>query len=409
VIPSNDPLEGDRVPEPLDSVQRSRLERLLEISTNISSTLDMNSLLDIVLEAVLDLTECEASSILFLDNAGGHLYFAAATGPNPPTEDTLVPVDESLAGWVLRESRPLIVEDVKADTRHFADIEQYTEIETSNLVAVPLIGKRESIGSLEAVNKRGDRGFDDLDMVMLEALAAQASVAIENARLFHQTDLIAEFMHELKTPLMALTAASEILSREDNALSAKQHELLEMVERETAHLSQMAQEFLELARLESGRTQLVYEDVDLAALVSEVVQLEEPQAKYRDIAFQAIIPDDLPPITGDRGKLKQVLVNLISNAVKYNVDYGEVVVALKALNGEVVIEVSDNGPGIPEESLPHLFERFYRVPDEVGFTEGTGLGLTIAHRIIEEHGGRIEVESELGGGSCFRCYLPQAR
>jgi len=409
VIPSNDPLEGDRVPEPLDSVQRSRLERLLEISTNISSTLDMNSLLDIVLEAVLDLTDCEASSILFLDNAGGHLYFAAATGPNPPTEDTLVPVDESLAGWVLRENRPLIVENVKADTRHFADIEQYTEIETSNLVAVPLIGKRESIGSLEAVNKRGDRGFDDLDMVMLEALAAQASVAIENARLFYQTDLIAEFMHELKTPLMALTAASEILSREDNALSAKQHELLEMVERETAYLSQMAQEFLELARLESGRTQLVYEDVDLAALVSEVVQLEEPQAKYRDIAFQAIIPDDLPPITGDRGKLKQVLVNLISNAVKYNVDYGEVVVALKALNGEVVIEVSDTGPGIPEESLPHIFERFYRVPDEVGFTEGTGLGLTIAHRIIEEHGGRIEVESELGGGSCFRCYLPQAR
>jgi signal transduction histidine kinase len=409
VIPSNDPLEGDRVPEPLDSVQRSRLERLLEISTNISSTLDMNSLLDIVLEAVLDLTECEAASILFLDNAGGHLYFAAATGPNPPTEDTLVPVDESLAGWVLRESRPLIIENVKADTRHFADIEQYTEIETSNLVAVPLIGKRESIGSLEAVNKRGDRGFDDLDMVMLEALAAQASVAIENARLFHQTDLIADFMHELKTPLMALTAASEILSRDDNALSAKQHELLEMVERETAHLSQMAQEFLELARLESGRTQLVYEDVDLAALVSEVVQLEEPQAEYRDIAFQAIIPDDLPPITGDRGKLRQVLVNLISNAVKYNVDYGEVVVALKALNGEVVIEVSDNGPGIPEESLPHLFERFYRVPDEVGFTEGTGLGLTIAHRIIEEHGGRIEVESELGGGSCFRCYLPQAR
>jgi len=214
VIPSNDPLEGDRVPEPLDSVQRSRLERLLEISTNISSTLDMNSLLDIVLEAVLDLTECEASSILFLDNAGGHLYFAAATGPNPPTEDTLVPVDESLAGWVLRESRPLIVENVKADTRHFADIELYTEIETSNLVAVPLIGKRESIGSLEAVNKRGSRGFDDLDLVMLEALAAQASVAIENARLFHQTDLIAEFMHELKTPLMALTAASEILSRE---------------------------------------------------------------------------------------------------------------------------------------------------------------------------------------------------
>jgi len=102
-------------------------------------------------------------------------------------------------------------------------------------------------------------------------------------------------------------------------------------------------------------------------------------------------------------------VNLTSNAIKYNVDYGEVTVELKALKGEVVIEVSDTGPGIPKDNLPHIFERFYRVPDEVGFTEGTGLGLTIAHRIIEEHGGRIEVESELGEGSCFRCYLPQAR
>ncbi len=397
------------MPEPLDSIQRTRLERLLEISTNMSSTHDLNSLLDIVLDAVLDLTECEASSILFLDNAGGHLYFAAATGPNPPSEDILVPVEDSLAGWALRESKPLIVENVKEDDRHYADIEQYTELETSNLVAVPLIGKRESIGSLEAINKRGDKGFDDLDMVMLEALAAQASVAIENARLFHQTDLIAEFMHELKTPLMALTAASEILSREDNALSAKQRELLEMVERETAHLAQMAQEFLQLARLESGRTKLVYEEVDLVTLVSEVVRLEEPQAKYRDIELQAIIPDELPPITGDWSKLKQVLVNLISNAIKYNVDYGEVTVELKALKGEVVIEVSDTGPGIPKDNLPHLFERFYRVPDEVGFTEGTGLGLTIAHRIIEEHGGRIEVESELGEGSCFRCFLPQTR
>lgn len=397
------------MPEPLDSSQRTRLERLLEISTNISSTLDLNSLLDIVLDAVLDLTECEASSILFLDNAGGHLYFAAATGPNPPSEDILVPVEDSLAGWALRESKPLVVENVKEDDRHYADVEQYTELETSNLVAVPLIGKRESIGSLEAINKRGDRGFDDLDMVMLEALAAQASVAIENARLFHQTDLIAEFMHELKTPLMALTAASEILSREDNALSAKQRELLEMVERETAHLAQMAQEFLELARLESGRTQLIFENVDLVKLVREVVRLEEPQAKYRDIELQAIIPDELPSITGDWSKLKQVLVNLTSNAIKYNVDYGEVTVELKALKGEVVIEVSDTGPGIPKDNLPHLFERFYRVPDEVGFTEGTGLGLTIAHRIIEEHGGRIEVESELGEGSCFRCFLPQAR
>jgi signal transduction histidine kinase len=399
-------IEGERVPERLDSDRKTRVERLLETITNISSTLDINSLLDVVLQAVLDLTDCEASSILFLDSAGGHLYFAAATGPNPPDKDTLIPVDTSLAGWVLRESKPLIVKDAADDDRYFADIEHYTNLETHNLVAVPLIGKRESIGSLEAVNKKDGGDFDDIDMLMLEALAAQASVAIENARLFQQTDLIAEFMHELKTPLLALTAASEILSRDSDSLSLKHRELFEMVERETAHLSQMAQEFLELARLESGRTQLIYEDVDLGELVAEVVRLEEPQATSRNIDLEMNIPVETRLISGDRGKLKRVLVNLVSNAVKYNVEYGTVAVNLQMANGSAIIEVSDTGPGIPDEDIPHLFERFYRVPDEVGFTEGTGLGLTIASRIIEEHGGKIEVESVLGEGSCFRCILP---
>ena len=171
----------------------------------------------------------------------------------------------------------------------------------------------------------------------------------------------------------------------------------------------MAQEFLDLARLESGRTNFVEEPVDLASVVSETVRLQESQAKARDIDIRTIIPADLPLVLGDSGRLKQVLVNLTSNAIKYNMEYGLVTIELKALNGGVAIEVSDNGPGIPEDNLSHLFERFYRVPDAEGFTEGTGLGLTITQRIIEEHGGRIEVKSVLGEGSTFCCYLPAAR
>ena len=144
-------------------------------------------------------------------------------------------------------------------------------------------------------------------------------------------------------------------------------------------------------------------------IIKEYGRVLKVTKKPSNIEFKTIIPEDLPSISGDPGKLKRVLVNLVSNAVKYNVDYGEVTVELRAIDGKVVIEVSDNGPGIPEDNIPHLFERFYRVPDEIGFTEGTGLGLTIAHRIIEEHGGRIEVESELGEGSTFRCILPVSK
>lgn len=397
---------GDRVPQKLDTIQRSRLERLLDITTTISSTLDINYLLDIVLRAVTDLTDCEAASILFLDAVNGQLYFAAASGPNPPAVDTVVPVDGSAAGWVLRESRSLVVDDVEEDERHFADIDQLSEFKTTNLAAVPLTTKHEAIGALEAINKHGSQGFDDQDVAMLQALAAQASVSIENARLFQQTDLISEFMHELKTPLMALTAASEILAKGNNGLTSKQRELLEMVQSETAHLSQMAQEFLDLARLESGRTPFVREPIDFPALISDIVRLQEPQASARNIKIRTIIPADIPAISGDATRMKQVLLNLTNNAIKYNKDDGLVTIELMALNGGVAVEVTDTGPGIPAEHLPHLFERFYRVPDEEGFTEGTGLGLTIAQRIVEEHGGRIQVESVMGEGSSFCCYLP---
>ncbi len=399
---------GSRVPQQLEAIQRSRLQRLLEISTTISSTLDMKQLMDLVLDAVTDLTDCEAASILFVNKGSGQLHFAAASDRINLDDKIEVPIESSIAGWVIRHEKPLVLDDVREDGRHFAEIDKLTGFATRSVAAVPLSAKRGVIGALEAVNKAGSGHFEDQDLAMLQALAAQAAVSIENARLFQQTDLIAEFMHELKTPLMAITAAGEILTRDRKELSTKQQELLEMVERETAHLSRMAQEFLELARLESGRTHMAHETVDLPSLLTDTVQQQKPQAANRNISIKTVIPADLPTIQGDSNRLKQVFVNLTNNAIKYSDDNGQVLIELKALNGEVAIEVADTGPGILPENLPHLFERFYRVPDAEGFTEGTGLGLTIAQRIIEEHGGRIEVESEIGKGSLFRCYLPVA-
>jgi signal transduction histidine kinase len=408
VIDACDEIMGSRVPQQLEAIQRSRLQRLLEISTTISSTLDMKQLMDLVLDAVTDLTDCEAASILFVNKGSGQLHFAAASDRINLDDKIAVPIESSIAGWVIRHEKPLVLDDVREDGRHFAEIDKLTGFETRSVAAVPLSAKRGVIGALEAVNKAGSGHFEDQDLAMLQALAAQAAVSIENARLFQQTDLIAEFMHELKTPLMAITAAGEILTRDRKELSTKQQELLEMVERETAHLSRMAQEFLDLARLESGRTHMAHETVDLPSLLTDTVQQQKPQAANRNISIKTVIPADLPTIQGDSNRLKQVFVNLTNNAIKYSDDNGQILIELKALNGEVAIEVADTGPGILPENLPHLFERFYRVPDAEGFTEGTGLGLTIAQRIIEEHGGRIEVESEIGKGSLFRCYLPVA-
>jgi two-component system phosphate regulon sensor histidine kinase PhoR len=272
------------------------------------------------------------------------------------------------------------------------------------MAAVPLTTRGRILGVLEVSNKRDAAGYDEHDVQMLEALASLAGMASDNSHLLQQTDLIAEFMHEVKTPLMAVTAASELLARDQQG--KKQVELIEMIQRETMRLSNMAQDFLDLSRLEAGRAQITREPVNLAEIIHDVVRLQEPQAAARDITFTVEVDGDLPVISGDYDRLRQVFLNLTSNAIKYNEAGGQIIVKASQSDEELQVEIADTGPGIATEYLPHLFERFYRIPDSEGFTKGTGLGLSIAARLLREHGGRIEVQSELGRGSTFTCFLP---
>ncbi|MGH2536843.1 MAG: sensor histidine kinase [Candidatus Promineifilaceae bacterium] len=390
--------------QPLGIITPTRLQRLLEISTTLSSTLDLKQLMEMVISAATDLTNTEVASIILLDRVSGELYFAAASGENPPEQGMVVPLEGSIAGWVVRSGEPIVIDDVQTDARYYERVERSTHFVTRNMVAVPLINKGEVVGVLEAINKGGRVAYSDQDLAILQALASQAAVAIENARLFQQTDLIAEFMHEVKTPLSGLTAAAEMLGRQPPP--EKQAELVEILQIEIGRLARLAQDFLDLARLESGRSHINREPVDLAELVREVVALQAPQAAARKVKVATRIADDLPDIRGDHDRLKQVFLNLTSNAIKYNVEGGKIEVCLQSQNGSLLVEISDTGRGIAAEYLPHLFDRFYRVPDGEGFSEGSGLGLAIARRILEEHGGRIEVRSQAGQGTTVACTLP---
>jgi len=391
---------------PLDGVARSRLERLLEISRQLSSTLDLSALLSTVVHTVTDLTGAEAATILLVDDQTEQLYYAAVTGMDQPDGTVEVPQEGSIAGWVVRRGEPLTLEDVSSARLRYAELKDQSTFTPRNVLAVPLIAKGKVIGVLEAINKHHDRAFTEQDLSLVQALASQAAVGIVNVRLFQQTDHIAEFMHELKTPLMALTAATELLARE--TLPPRQEELLELIEAETTRLSKLAQDFLDLARLESGRIQIRREPVDLSTAAAEVVRVQQLQAADRGIKVSATLPDALPPIMGDVEQLKQVIHNLMGNAVKYSERGDYVHLALSADEDHIELTVSDSGPGIASQYLPHLFERFYRVPDQEGYSTGTGLGLPIARRIVEEHGGTIEVESQPEVGSTFRCRFPMA-
>ncbi len=385
----------------------ARYERLIEISRTLSSTLDLDSLLEHIVASAVDLTDTEAASILLMSRAGT-LRFEAAIDPRGLSLDSIeVPLEGSIAGWVVTHSEPLVIADVRQEPRWSSNVDEETEFQTRNMLAVPMRTHNKTIGCLEALNKRGDQIFTDEDVNMLTTLAAQAAVAIENARLFEQSDLIAEMVHELRTPLAAIKATTHIILRPELS-DEKRKQLVDTIAQETTRLTRMTTEFLDLARLESGRTRLQRKPVNIPAMLGAAIQTVSHQAHDRHLTLQLIVdpPQGMSSIVGDEEKLTQVVLNLLTNAVKYNKEGGNVWVRAIQQDRFIRVEVEDTGHGISQENLEHMFEKFYRVSDTEGYTQGTGLGLAIAKRIVEGHGGEIGVQSELGAGTLFWFTLP---
>ena len=383
-----------------------RYGRLMEIISDVVSTHDLESLLRHIVDAAVELTECEAASLLLHDPKTQHLYFEAATGDTvEQLGRAAVPAENSIAGWVFTHRAPLLVNDALGDPRFFREVDLLTEFRTRSVLGVPLLHKGTPFGVIEAVNKK-QGGFADDDVRILQTLAAQSAVAIENSRLFQQNDLIAEMVHELRTPLAALTAATHLLQRPELPGDQRQN-LGRTIYGEVRRLNEMATDFLELARLESGRVRFVREPVHLGGLVGEVLELVRLQAETEDVLLISDLDSTLAPVPGDRNRLKQLLLNLLTNAIKYNQRGGKIFIRLSRHDDRIELAVQDTGRGIPAESLPHIFERFYRVPEREGRGGGTGLGLAIAKRIVESHQGEIRVESEAGQGSTFTVSLPR--
>jgi K+-sensing histidine kinase KdpD len=382
-----------------------RYARLLELTSDLTSTLELSTLLQHIVDAAQELTETEAASLLLYDPQTEHLYFEAATSPiEEAVTSTSVPVTNSIAGWILTNQKPLLVEDADHDPRFFNDVDILTSFKTKSILGAPLVTKDKTLGVIEVVNKRQGT-FQDDDLHMLQGLAAQAAIAIQNTRLFQQSDLVAEMVHELRTPLAALMAAAHLMKRPELP-EDQRHQLSKTVFNEVHRLNDMTTDFLELARLESGRVRFAREKVLLRELVQECVEIIQPQADAERVKLKMNLPPEESTVRGDRNRLKQLLLNLLTNAIKYNFAEGEVHVSLSQKDQVAQLAVSDTGAGIPPESLPHVFERFYRVPAKEGSTLGTGLGLAIAKRIAENHRGSIEVKSKPGEGSMFTVLLP---
>jgi K+-sensing histidine kinase KdpD len=380
--------------------------RLIEISRDLASTLDLDILLSRIVHAAAEVSGAEAASILLYDDTSRQLYFQVSTDMDESTRRGItVPLDGSIAGWIVNNRKPVRITNAHEDSRFYSNIEEVSGLKTESLLGIPLITKNKIVGVLEALNKHKGK-FTDNDESLLLVLGAQAAVAIENTRLFQQSDLISEFVHELRTPLSSLSTATYLLLRPEMS-QEQRDQIIHNIHNETMRLNALASSFLDLARLESGRVQFRKTEFSLADLMYECKDVMASKAAEDDIQLRVESPEGLPLLDADRDKIKQVLLNLLSNAIKYNRPNGTVMLRAETKENEIVIHVQDTGVGIPDESLPHLFQKFYRVREHENRASGTGLGLSISKQIISGHGGRIEVKSKIGVGTLFMLYLPR--
>ena len=397
-----------------------KLERLLEISRELTSTVELEPLLHKIVEVAAELTQSDQSSIMLLDMRTGELRFQAARGDQlGQLRDIPVPVEGSLAGTVFVTGEPIITSDARSDPRHYVSVDEKIDHKTKSLLAVPLQYKDRRIGVLEALNKQDDQEFDKTDLEILTTLAAQATVAIETARLVaalqsaynrlseldrRKSDFIAIASHELRTPLGLILGYASAL-REDAEGVAAGH--LEVVVRASSRLQHIIESMLNLSYLDTGEMELHAVRLDICGEVRQACAEHNAMSEAKDLVLEVEAPDKPLLIEADKEKVRVVLDNLISNAIRHTSTGGEVQLQVTDRGSEVEIGVRDTGEGIPPEELDRIFERFYQVEHHMTRRYGgMGLGLSIVKGLVELHGGRVWAESNVGEGSRFVVVLP---
>ncbi|HZY41167.1 MAG TPA: HAMP domain-containing sensor histidine kinase [Anaerolineae bacterium] len=420
-LPSNLPQTGDlRRSFTVLRRQAERLQRILEISQTLASTFDLDELLHLILSAATELTDTEAGSIMLLNESGTELRFAASNGRELGKLATLhVPIGGSLAGSILLAGKPLVIDDVQRDPRHFTGIDKQLDFQSRSLLGVPLMLRERPIGVLEALNKHHNAGFTEEDGQLLMTLAAQAAVAIENARLvtalqkayeqLNQVDqiksnFIAIASHELRTPLGLILGYAAMLKDDVKPDGQAQ---LDVVLHSALKLRSLIDDMVNVQHIEEGQAQLDITEFVLQDLIQATVEAMREMSSTKEHELALDLPPEHLKLKADRAKLTIVLNNLLSNAIKFTDPGGHILISAHASNGEVQVHVADTGIGIPAEELERIFDRFYQVePHLTRKYGGMGLGLAIAKGMVDLHGGRIWCESVAGLGSRFSFTVP---
>ncbi|TJW87371.1 MAG: HAMP domain-containing protein [Mesorhizobium sp.] len=403
----------------------SELEALGEVSKAVNSTLDLDTVLKTIVAKAVQLSETDAGTIYVFSSTRQQFRPRANNGMSDELIAAISHQTIGLADMGIGDApgrcMPVQFPDLGEATSSFLVRKTIVDAGYRGILIVPLLRPSKIVGAL-VVRRRMPGAFDEQVVHLMETFAAQSVLAIQNAKLFseieeksreleaasrHKSQFLANMSHELRTPLNSVLGFTELLvDGIYGELPEKAKATVARVQANGRHLLGLINDVLDLSKIEAGQLTLAMEDYSVAQIVRTTVAAVEPLAQAKGLVLSTKVADNLPIGRGDERRLTQVLLNIAGNAVKFT-EAGSVDILAAAVDGRFEIAVRDTGPGIAPKDQLLIFEEFQQVDSSSTRQKGgTGLGLAISKRIVEMHGGSIDVESVLGSGSTFRMKIP---
>ncbi len=412
------------------SVEELRVLNDIAVSSGKAASIDQ--ILNLIVQKSIKAADAEQGSILLVTKNTGKPFTTMVRQDDTSSLQRNYHIGMDITGWVLYNKKPLIIEDLSADERFHPGDDEKKEVHS--VLCVPIWYEGDIIGLMMLVNKKNGKSFTKDDMTLFSIISVQAGQLIRNLELqrrsFHEreeaaklqeldklkTNFFTSISHEFRTPLtLILNPAKQILELNENQ---KTRELADLILSSGIKLKNLTDQILDLSKIEAGQMKLEAVQGNITRTVRDTVLSFKSLAETKQIQLLVNAEEDII-VCFDRDKMYKILSNLLSNAIKFTQRKGEVSVEIrlftesntnkdnqKALPVILEITVEDNGPGIPAEHLPEIFDRYYRVEDNSGKYEGTGIGLALVKELVELHKGSVSVKSKEGKGTKFQLKFP---
>lgn len=416
--------EAEGARERAESAERQLRRVVGEAGRMLGATLDYRATLTSV--ARVATPELADWCIIDVVDEHGHVERVAACGPEPDQDlarqlahecapDGEYGVHRALGGGRSPGVRQFDDDLLRALACHDELHGPLRELGVRSAIVVPLLARGQLLGGMALLAGPDRPEYDDDDIVLAQELARRAAMAVDNARLYDaalagsrsKSEFLAVMSHELRTPLSAIIGYTDLIrTGVSGEVNEKQGEQLDRIRASANHLLELIEEILAFSQLEAGRAEVDPEPLDAGALTRDIAELVRPLAQRKGIELAVRDPGAPVDMVGDARKLRQILLNLVSNAIKFT-DEGRVEVALEPAGDRIRWRVSDTGVGIAPENIEAIFAPFWQVEQSrTRRNEGSGLGLTVARGLAQLMGGDLEVESEVGRGSTFTVEVP---